>query len=128
MFLTRVALAEGIMVNRLGDLHKIVGTNVAKARKKAGLSQKELAAVVGVNKQTIWRIEAGSTNVTLETIGKLAAALTVTAEDLFSEPMAARPAKTYNELVHAALEHLREALRLATKLRPALKQLPGVVE
>lgn len=111
------------MGNRLGSLHKIVGANVAKARKKSGLSQKELASMVAVNKQTIWRIESGSTNVTLETIGKLATALSTTPEELLSPPTASKPATTYVDLLNIAIDHMREALQTTTKLRPALRLL-----
>ena len=40
------------------DIRKLIGSRIAIARKAAGLNQEELAAAVGVHKQTIF----GATN------------------------------------------------------------------
>ena len=41
------------------DIRKLIGSRIAIARKAAGLNQEELAAAVGVHKQTISRYERG---------------------------------------------------------------------
>src|SRR4051794_11229399 len=58
---------------------------VAKFRTKAKLSQRALAAQVGVSQQTIQRIEAEAGPVRFETAKKLAAALRAPLRDLFPE-------------------------------------------
>ncbi|MGH6963818.1 MAG: helix-turn-helix transcriptional regulator [Phenylobacterium sp.] len=58
---------------------------VAKFRAKAKLSQRALAAQVGVSQQTIQRIEAEAGPVRFETAKKLAAALRAPLRDLFPE-------------------------------------------
>lgn len=42
-----------------GDIRKLIGSRIAIARKAAGMNQEELAASVGVHKQTISRYERG---------------------------------------------------------------------
>lgn len=41
------------------DIRKLIGSRIAIARKAAGLNQEELAAAVGVHRQTISRYERG---------------------------------------------------------------------
>lgn len=59
--------------------------NVAKFRVKANLSQRALAALVGVSQQTIQRIEAEATTVRFETAVSLAAALKLPLRRVFPE-------------------------------------------
>lgn len=53
-----------------------------EARLSAGLSQKELAARIGVVTSTVTQYENGRMSPTLQTLNKLAAALGCTAEEL----------------------------------------------
>lgn len=48
-----------------------IGRKIAEARKKKGLSQKELAEITGVDKTNISKIENGTLNSTIDTIDKL---------------------------------------------------------
>lgn len=48
---------------------------VAKARETAGLSQAELAAAIHTKQSNISRIERGTQNITIGTLGKIAKAL-----------------------------------------------------
>src|SRR6476646_3085397 len=57
--------------------------NVAELRKKRGLPAAALAELVGVNRQTIYAIEAGQYVPNTAVALRLAAALEVTVEDLF---------------------------------------------
>lgn len=54
-------------------------------RKKKGLSQKELAQMIGMTDQTISNIERGINYGTIETLIKIAKALDVSIKDLFEE-------------------------------------------
>ncbi len=51
------------------------GAAVSAARAKAGLSQKELSAETGIDQSDISKIERGISNPTVETLGRIAAAL-----------------------------------------------------
>lgn len=56
--------------------------NLAQERKSHGMTQEELAAVSGVHRVTIARIETGDTSPKAETLKRLADALGVLVDDL----------------------------------------------
>ena len=60
-------------------------TRLKEARKAAGLSQSQLAAHVGVTRQTICRIESGDYNPTLRLCTNICRMLGKTLNDLFWE-------------------------------------------
>ena len=53
----------------------VLAKQLRAARRALGLTQKELAAIIGVTRQVITRIESGTQNVTIETVQKIAWAL-----------------------------------------------------
>ncbi len=61
------------------------GMNLATYRKAKGLSQEQLAELIGVNQSTIQRAETMHASAKLETYAKAAEALGVTLADLFSD-------------------------------------------
>jgi DNA-binding XRE family transcriptional regulator len=63
---------------------EIVGSWLAKARKKAGLTQKQLADRMGVPQSQISRIEKNPDRTTLRTMKRIAAALGVEVGTLLS--------------------------------------------
>ncbi|WP_454741338.1 helix-turn-helix domain-containing protein [Cupriavidus necator] len=63
-----------------------VGGAVRRLREEQGLSQRELGDRVGLDRNHISRIELGSTNIALDTLEKIAAALGVSATDLLGQP------------------------------------------
>ena len=91
--------------------------NLAKIRQKSGLSVVALAAQVGVTRQTIYAIEAGSYIPNTVVALKLAKALDVSVEDLFSieeKPGALQPYERVDLLVSSHGESLqpRQPVRL----------------
>ena len=54
-----------------------LGENVKRLRKSLGLSQRDLAFDAGVAKNIIEKIESGNSNVTLNTIERIAECLNV---------------------------------------------------
>lgn len=54
-----------------------LGAKVASIRKRRGLTQESLAEQIGVSPGYLRRIERGKENLTVESIGKLAASLRV---------------------------------------------------
>jgi transcriptional regulator with XRE-family HTH domain len=64
------------------SLEAILGANVRRLRKAAGLSQEKLAAEVGVDMRYLGGIERGQENPSLAVIGKVASVLGVTASSL----------------------------------------------
>jgi len=53
------------------------GERIRAARKKAGLTQKQLSELTGIAEPTIRRYELGKLNPKYETVGKLAAAMNI---------------------------------------------------
>ena len=62
---------------------KTFGDNLSKSRKKAGLSQEELALAVGVTRQTITSIEVGKYVASLPLAYKIAHYFGRTIEEVF---------------------------------------------
>lgn len=59
------------------DLQKRVGQNMAQLRKMRRLTQAEVAELLGVEPDYVWRIERGRENLTLLSLSRLAAVLGV---------------------------------------------------
>lgn len=68
------------------QLQRRVGRRVAELRKEMGLTQVALVKQLGFSVGYLCRIESGGENLTLKTLSKIAAALSVEAEDLFVHP------------------------------------------
>lgn len=58
--------------------------NIKQLRKKAGLRQEDMAAQLGVSRQTIIAIENDKYNPTLELAMKIAKLLSLSVEDIFT--------------------------------------------
>jgi transcriptional regulator with XRE-family HTH domain len=63
-----------------------VSRNVRRKRRENGLTQEELADMHGLNLRTLQSIEAGSTDIKLSMLWRLAKAFGVDVEELVKEP------------------------------------------
>ena len=70
------------------DIRRVVGKNVRRYRIEAELSQKGLAACIGVEQRYLSRLEAGKRNPTIVTIWHAAGALGVRPAALFGRVLA----------------------------------------
>jgi len=95
------------------NLRKTIGTNVAAMRKSRELNQAQLASMLNVNKQTIYRIEAGSTNVGVDTIAALAKALGVEPAMLLVGGSGKGSGNRGERRLEQLIDYLRRALRYA---------------
>lgn len=95
------------------NLRKTIGTNVALMRKSRELNQAQLASMLNVNKQTIYRIEAGSTNVGVDTLSALAKALGVEPAALLANGIGKGGGKGGERRLDQLIDYLRRALRHA---------------
>lgn len=66
------------------DTRKI-GNNLLNVRKKAGLTQAEVAEAAGLSDRTYADIERGSVNMKIETILRICEALHVTPDEILTE-------------------------------------------
>lgn len=63
-----------------------LGRNVSRLRKEAALTQEELAQRIGVEPETVSRMERGATVPSLSTVEMIAEALGIRLGDLLEEP------------------------------------------
>jgi transcriptional regulator with XRE-family HTH domain len=91
--------------------------NLARLRSERGLSQEELAAKVGVHRNTIHRYESGDGGATLAALAKLAEVLRVEETDLVS----AEPAPPRDHAIHECLRRLADAAGI-TPVLPRLSE------
>ena len=64
----------------------VIGANVAILRKRAKLTQKQLAEACGISTPRISEFESGLANPTVETLERIASELGVTVSRLFQKP------------------------------------------
>jgi len=75
------------------DIYKVLGVNIKRLRKAAGLSQEKLAELGGFSTAFIGQIERGHNKASLATVEKLANALSVKNTDLLTGEQQKQPAK-----------------------------------
>lgn len=61
-----------------------IATNVRRLRKERGLSQEAFSELAGVHRTFVGQIERSETNVSIDTLERVAAALGVPVSDLFT--------------------------------------------
>ena len=71
------------------DLQKQVGAAIRRERQAAGLSLRDLEEATGIGRGHLSNFENGKTNLTLETLHKLAGAIGCAVPDYFSIKKAA---------------------------------------
>jgi transcriptional regulator with XRE-family HTH domain len=67
------------------DLTEILGRNIREARRRAGMSQEQLAFEAGMKRSYVSDLERGTRNPSVKAIGRLAVALGVEPPDLLRE-------------------------------------------
>jgi transcriptional regulator with XRE-family HTH domain len=74
------------------DIRKVIGDNTKRARLRRGLTQEQLAELMGLDRAYISGLEQGRRNPTAVTLWRIAVALEVRPADLLKPPAA--PAKS----------------------------------
>lgn len=69
-------------MKRKKDIKKILGEEIAKQRKKNGLTQVDLSLILNTSDRYIGKVENGKTNLGIVNIEKFATALGIKIEDL----------------------------------------------
>ncbi|MFC4235913.1 helix-turn-helix domain-containing protein [Thalassospira xianhensis] len=70
-------------MNERKSLHILIATNIRHRRQMLGLSQEELADNCGLHRTYIGSIERGERNITVNTLQRVAEALSCSVIDLF---------------------------------------------
>lgn len=68
------------------ELKKLMGEKLKAARQRSGISQKEIAGILGVTQPTISEIESGASNMTLSTIENYCNAINMNFEIKITKP------------------------------------------
>lgn len=108
-----VSQCELDSANRL--LH-MMNMNLARLREIRGLTQRELAEIIGMSAATVQRAEVGEPSAKLETYKKCAAALGVTLGDIFSDdlsPIERDMLAVFRRIPPQQHDHILGLLRLA---------------
>lgn len=69
------------------DIRAVIGRNIRRLRRAAGLSQEQLAEQAGITQQHLSGLERGGQNPTVLTLAQLAQALGASVVDLVGDPM-----------------------------------------
>lgn len=69
-----------------GELQRVFGENLRVERFRRGMSQEELADLLGIHRTLVGAIERGERNLTLRTIERLTAQLELDPLDLLAPP------------------------------------------
>lgn len=77
---------------------RTIGNKLLAVRKKAGLTQMEVAEAAGLSDRTYADIERGSVNMRIETILRICSALHITPDEILTEDNSALSARQ-NELI-----------------------------
>lgn len=106
------------------DLHTI-GNKLLAIRKRAGLTQAEVAEAAGLSDRTYADIERGTVNMRTETILRICSVLHITPDEVLTEdstPLAARQEELWNRLNACSPRDKETALQLLTVYLQSLDQ------
>lgn len=96
----------------------MVGDRIKKAREAAGLGQKELATMVGMNQSFLSQVETGRRGASIETLDKIARALKIPPSSLMEEDAPSpRPPLSQLSSVQSAAD-FEEFLKLVASEHP----------
>jgi transcriptional regulator with XRE-family HTH domain len=100
--------------------------NLARIREARGLTQRDLADMIGMDASTVNRAEKGAPSAKLDTYKKCAIALGVTLSDIFSAPLSASEATLLEKFKSIPEQHRAQILALFDLVRtdtsPATQQ------
>lgn len=105
--------------------YRIIGNKLLATRKKAGLTQAELAEVAGLSDRTYADIERGNVNMRMETFLRICQALHITPDDILTEgknSLVEKQADILEQLNNCPSKEKETALDLLTVYLQSLEQ------
>lgn len=120
----------------MGDMdEKVLGNRVRESRERAGLSQGELATLIGVERTVVNKIENGLRRVTALELSDIASELKVRMATFFEEPVPAlishrssQGLDTTDSSIDHLLARIAEDVEFIHELAPTALALPDEVE
>jgi transcriptional regulator with XRE-family HTH domain len=114
------------------EVLRVVGSRLKEVRRKAGLTQQEVATRAGVGQSYINELERGNTNITIKTLCRMADRLGVDVRELLPEGPSLPPTKASIERLAEAFDNLAQVMRERTaqdaELLVALRGFVGLRE
>ncbi|MBQ3601112.1 MAG: helix-turn-helix transcriptional regulator [Lachnospiraceae bacterium] len=103
---------------------RVIGNKLLAIRKKAGLTQIEVAEAANLSDRTYADIERGTVNMRIETVLKICEALHITPDEVLTEDnpnLSAKQADLLEELSKCTLQQKETALELLAVYLRSLK-------
>ncbi|MGN0656236.1 MAG: helix-turn-helix domain-containing protein [Ruminiclostridium sp.] len=103
---------------------RAIGNKLLAVRKKAGLTQSEVAEAANLSDRTYADIERGTVNMRIETVLKICEALHITPDSVLTENnpnLSAKKAELFEELDKCTQEQQETALELLSVYLGSLK-------
>ena len=94
-----------------------IGNKLYAVRKRAGMTQAEVAEAAGLSDRTYADIERGTVNMRIETVLKICEALHITPDEILTEDnpsLATRQNEIWERLTHCSPKDKETALKLLT--------------
>lgn len=94
---------------------RVIGNKLLAVRKRAGMTQSEVAEAAGLSDRTYADIERGTVNMRIETALRICDALKITPDLIFteeSESLSAKQSELMERLEHCTPRQTETALRL----------------
>ncbi|MGN0600262.1 MAG: helix-turn-helix domain-containing protein [Oscillospiraceae bacterium] len=104
---------------------RVIGNNLLAIRKKAGLTQSEVAEAANLSDRTYADIERGTVNMRIETILKICEALKITPDDVLTEEepsLASKQEDLLEELKKCSIQQRKTALELLSVYLKSINQ------
>ena len=80
--LHKLTLRGGVIMEQKKDINISVGSNIKRARERAGLTQEQLSELIGIGPKSLSAVERGAVGVSLTTLQKLCDTLSVSSDML----------------------------------------------
>lgn len=97
------------------ELLELFGHNLKRCRKRADITQAELARKIGISESAVYNIEAGSLFVSDEILEKITAVLRILPEELFYSGEETTREAIHADIVKKVLDtHFKHAERIIT--------------
>jgi transcriptional regulator with XRE-family HTH domain len=109
------------MRDNVRDVRLRVGRNVRRLRLLRGLSQEDLAELVGNTNKHIGQVERGEVNVGIDTLTAIAQGCSVNVLDLFRSDLGGAKTKALI-LTRRDLDHVEESLRIVARAKSARRR------
>lgn len=109
----------------MGCIRELFGERIKEIRKKRGMTQKDVATILQIDMRSFGRIEKGNRSPSLDTLEKIACALSVEIKDLFEFEHLPKKEQTMEEAKQECVKLLNEAKEEEIKI--LLKIMNAVV-